>query len=537
MEEGDVMADVEIIKSRVRNEAFKLGEGFGRKGNAVRWVIDNRELLLEPEFLALVGRVMWEKVKSYNPTVIAGLEMAGIPLAMGITQAAHNDGFNNVRTIAVRKECKEYGRRRQVDGIIPQSGDRIVVVDDILSSGKTLLNAVDTLSNFPGEVVCIAVIINFNRRGDDVVKMASFGFEEVCNLIEMGMKKVDVVNTVTIPAKWRVRTGNTGRQMLEGGPGVFNQVIYDPNDGCNLKTLSMAGDILSSFDVPVDRYLKGCRTVPMFYNNKVYFSSYGGGLHVLNIATNELITPSIEGLERSHSTPILGNGRLYFTYETNGGTGGGIYCLNPDTFEILWQVPNADYVPCTPTYIPETDSVVFGSNDSRVYHLKGASGEVIWEKFLGAEVKATISYSPTEGCIYVGTFTGHIHCMNINSGEIIWSRKLGKIIFVDPLINDSTLLGGCDSHKVFCLDRFTGKIKWLAALGGRSMGRGAVHNGIYFIGCEDGCVYGIKADNGEIVWCDNIGINTNCQIVVSDNCLFVTDWSGTLHCYDLMEVK
>lgn len=530
------MDDFTFIRSNIINTAIKFGEGTGKTLNVVRWIIDNREILLHPEILAAASRLIWDKIKKYTPTVVAGLEMAGVPLAIGVMYQAYSEGYTSLRTIIVRKEPKEYGRLRQIEGEALKSGDRVVIIDDIVSYGKTTFKAVQVLGETPAKVVAIVALLNYKRKGDLLLRSTDIPFDYVYDLIEMGMKYIEPWESkLDIPLQWKTKINHPTVRMIEGGPLIYNHRIYIPTDRCTFMVANMAGNILNEFPLAEDKYKKGSRSVPCVHNGKVYFGAYGGGLYIYDIASGTLTNPTIPNLVRIHSNPLIIGNCLIITDETNDKPGGGIFCLNVEDLSIIWHIKTQNYVVSTPTYIKATNTVVFGSNDYRIYCIDLSTGNILWQYYTGGEVKANIAYE--NGRCYAGSFSGYLYCLNVSDGSLIWRRKIGHRIFFNPIVSDNNVLIASDSHKFLAINKHSGNITWITSFKNWCQGQGELYKNLVFVGSADSFVYALCRETGQIKWRYKTEDEVGCFLVISDDRLYVTSWDGNLYCFDLAAMK
>ncbi len=80
--------DLDLYRCRLRhallNEGVKLGDGYGKDGKLLGWIIDCREVLLHNDYLKLAGRLLWELLKPYAPQIIGGSTMSAEPLIIAV---------------------------------------------------------------------------------------------------------------------------------------------------------------------------------------------------------------------------------------------------------------------------------------------------------------------------------------------------------------------------------------------------------------------------------------------------------------------
>ncbi len=103
--------------------------------------VDCRALLAHPDARWLVARLACATIRDIPCEAVGGLEMGAIPLATAISDHAFaTQPSRTLRTFAVRKQAKDHGLGKRIEGMVT-ADDRIIIVDDVLTSGKSILEA------------------------------------------------------------------------------------------------------------------------------------------------------------------------------------------------------------------------------------------------------------------------------------------------------------------------------------------------------------------------------------------------------------
>jgi len=145
-----------IIKRSLRiaeTEEFTLASG-----KKSRFYIDCKATLLNAEGLSFTGKVMWEYIKSKNPDAVGGMTLGADPITMSTVLAALEDGEEIVPLI-VRKEAKGHGTQKWIEGAF-EAGQKIVVVDDVFTTGGSTLKAIDKLQEAGLEIIEAVALID-----------------------------------------------------------------------------------------------------------------------------------------------------------------------------------------------------------------------------------------------------------------------------------------------------------------------------------------------------------------------------------------
>jgi orotate phosphoribosyltransferase len=147
--------------------------------------VDAKLTTSDPRSALLVGRVGWEVVKetaaARNVRVdsIGGLTMGADWMALSIGIAAHLDNpESGLKTFSVRKSAKKHGRHKLIEGNFSK-GDSVVVVDDVITTGGSTLQAIEAIEEAGGQVAFVIVLVdrqeggreNIEQRGHFVVSV------------------------------------------------------------------------------------------------------------------------------------------------------------------------------------------------------------------------------------------------------------------------------------------------------------------------------------------------------------------------------
>ncbi|MEW6582352.1 MAG: orotate phosphoribosyltransferase [Actinomycetota bacterium] len=130
---------------------------------------DARQVLLDPEGAALVGVLGYGLLAPSAPQAVGGLTLGADPLVCAISSAAWTDG-TRWTGFFVRKEAKKHGLQQWIEGPFLEEGARVAIVDDVLTSGGSLLTAVDIARKAGAEVVAALVVIDREEGGREAVE-------------------------------------------------------------------------------------------------------------------------------------------------------------------------------------------------------------------------------------------------------------------------------------------------------------------------------------------------------------------------------
>jgi orotate phosphoribosyltransferase len=145
-------ASAELLAALQR---FSLREGdftlaSGRKST---WYLDARQVTFRGDCVETVGRAVLEAIDGLAFDAVGGLTLGADPLAQAVAACAGKRAF------AVRKEAQGHGAGGRMAGAV-QPGDRVLVVDDAVTTGGSTLTAIDAIEEFGGDVVAAACLLD-----------------------------------------------------------------------------------------------------------------------------------------------------------------------------------------------------------------------------------------------------------------------------------------------------------------------------------------------------------------------------------------
>ncbi len=170
----------------ISHEAVHHGDFTLTSGKKASFYIDLRQVSLDHRVAPLIGDVMLELIHEFEPVdAIGGLTMGADPIASAILHRGILQG-KTYDAIVVRKEPKDHGRGRQIEGPDVQ-GKRIVIVEDTSTTGGSPLTAARAVEKAGGEVVGVCVVVDRNTGADRVIEDAGYPYRAALRLDDLGL--------------------------------------------------------------------------------------------------------------------------------------------------------------------------------------------------------------------------------------------------------------------------------------------------------------------------------------------------------------
>lgn len=142
-------------------------------GRTSELYIDARLTTMSPEGLSLIGPLGLAAISgSFGSDIdaIGGLTLGADPIAYAISYASAAT-TNPLRAFTVRKEAKAHGTGRQVEGPF-RAGDRVVVVEDVITTGGSALKAVEVLRAHQAQILGVLALVDREEGGREALEAA-----------------------------------------------------------------------------------------------------------------------------------------------------------------------------------------------------------------------------------------------------------------------------------------------------------------------------------------------------------------------------
>jgi orotate phosphoribosyltransferase len=185
----------ELLLNMIARQSFRLGEFKLSSGLTSDYYIDCRTTTLDAEGARLTGRVFFDLIQSkrWKPRAIGGLTMGADPIVVSVAiLSAQSVGTRAparpkpvdaseflIHGFLVRKQEKAHGTGQRIEGF-GEKGARVVIVDDVCTTGSSTIQAIEAAREFGFEIAGVACLVEREEAGGrPAVEKAAGGIEFV----------------------------------------------------------------------------------------------------------------------------------------------------------------------------------------------------------------------------------------------------------------------------------------------------------------------------------------------------------------------
>ena len=158
------------LVAELREHAVVLGEVTLTSGRTAQYYVDAKRAILLPDGFRALGELVAAKAAQWDASAVGGLTMGADPVACAALAAGAD-----VKAFFVRKDTKAHGLQRRIEGPILEPGDRCLVVEDVVTSGGSTIQAIEALREAGHEIVGVTAVLDRLAGGGEAIVAAAGG--------------------------------------------------------------------------------------------------------------------------------------------------------------------------------------------------------------------------------------------------------------------------------------------------------------------------------------------------------------------------
>jgi orotate phosphoribosyltransferase len=174
---------IEIIKTRSFQSGREVKLASGRTST---YYFNMKPTMLDAEGAHLIATLILDAIKGLDADLIGGLEMGAVPIASAVAAVSHM-GARPVNAFFVRKQAKEHGTRSLIEGL-PNGdslkGKRVVVVEDVTTTGASAIKAAEAVRAEGAEVVSVVTVVDRQEGAAEAFAAAKLKLTPILTLAD-----------------------------------------------------------------------------------------------------------------------------------------------------------------------------------------------------------------------------------------------------------------------------------------------------------------------------------------------------------------
>jgi orotate phosphoribosyltransferase len=162
------MSARETLIEELRQHALIVGEVTLTSGRTASYYVDAKRAILRPAGFGALGSLVAEYARQWEATAVGGLTMgADAPACAALAGGA------DVKAFFVRKETKQHGLQRQIEGPPLEEGERCLIVEDVVTTGGSMIQAIEAVRGAGYDICGVITVLDRLVGGAEAIRVAA----------------------------------------------------------------------------------------------------------------------------------------------------------------------------------------------------------------------------------------------------------------------------------------------------------------------------------------------------------------------------
>jgi orotate phosphoribosyltransferase len=158
----------ETLVTELREHALVIGEVTLTSGQKAQYYVDAKRAILLPTAFRALGELVGAEAERAGATAVGGMTMGADPVACAALAAGAD-----VKAFFVRKERKEHGLQRWVEGPLLEPGERCLIVEDVVTTGGSTVQAIERVREEGFEIAAVTSVLDRLAGGGEAIEAAA----------------------------------------------------------------------------------------------------------------------------------------------------------------------------------------------------------------------------------------------------------------------------------------------------------------------------------------------------------------------------
>ena len=183
------MYSKEELKNLIREKSLKFGDFILASGKKAKYYLDGKQVTLDAAGAMMIGEGMLELLLADErfPDAVGGMSIGADPITAAVLTMAAVRGKPELKGFLVRKESKGHGTNKFVEGPV-KPGDRVTVVEDVVTTGGSSLQAIERIEAAGMTVDGVLAIIDRMEGGREAFEKKGYRFRSLLTIEDFGIE-------------------------------------------------------------------------------------------------------------------------------------------------------------------------------------------------------------------------------------------------------------------------------------------------------------------------------------------------------------
>jgi len=180
----DEQALKDELMKLIKEKAVIHGQRKLASGKISNYYIDGKQVTLDPQGILATGKMILHMSQAVGADAVGGPTLGADPIAAAVSLLSSHSG-KPIKAFIVRKEAKDHGTQKVIEGPALAAGDKVVMVEDVITTGGSVLKAIQAVEATGAKVVKVVCLVDRNEGAAET--LANYNYSPIFNLKELGL--------------------------------------------------------------------------------------------------------------------------------------------------------------------------------------------------------------------------------------------------------------------------------------------------------------------------------------------------------------
>lgn len=188
------------LAETLRQKSLKWGHFILASGRTSNYYIDGKLTCFDPAGAALIADAILKEIESLPVDAVGGMDMGATPIVGAVACRSYYKG-RPIPTFIVRKDVKAHGTQKRIEGPIPAAPCSVAIVDDVVTTGDSILKAIDAAEAHGCKVLLAISVLDREAGATEALRSRGIRYQPLLTLRDIGVEPGATQPASTIGAR------------------------------------------------------------------------------------------------------------------------------------------------------------------------------------------------------------------------------------------------------------------------------------------------------------------------------------------------
>lgn len=173
----------------LEQKSLRRGNFILASGKTSTYYIDGKLTSMDPAGAAAIAEAVFAEIEKLPVDAVGGMDMGATPIIGAVALHGYRTG-RPLPTFVVRKDVKSHGTMKKIEGPIPAAAGNVVIIDDVVTTGGSILDAIDAVCAAGHRVILAISVLDRNAGASQALAKRGIPYQPLAVLDDIGISNV-----------------------------------------------------------------------------------------------------------------------------------------------------------------------------------------------------------------------------------------------------------------------------------------------------------------------------------------------------------